>query len=105
MAASAERGSEHPFGEAIVRAAQAQKLNLSDPAGFEAITGHGVSAEVDGHNVLLGNLRLMERENVALNGLREKAEGLQNEAKTAMWVAVDGQAAAVIGIAVIIWPW
>jgi len=99
LAASAERGSEHPLGEAIVQAAQAQNLTLSDPAGFEAITGHGVSAEVNGHQVLLGNLRLMERENVALNGLREKAVGLQNEAKTAMWVAVDGQATAVIGIA------
>jgi Cu+-exporting ATPase len=99
LAASAERGSEHPLGEAIVRAAQEQGLSLSEPAGFEAITGHGVTAEVDGHQVLLGNLRLMQREKVALNGLREKAQQLQNEAKTAMWVAVDGQATAVIGIA------
>jgi Cu+-exporting ATPase len=99
LAASTERGSEHPLGEAIVRAALAQNLSLRDAAGFEAITGHGVSAEVDGHKMLLGNLRLMERENVTLNGLREQAIGLQNEAKTAMWVAVDGQAAAVIGIA------
>jgi Cu+-exporting ATPase len=99
LAASAERGSEHPLGQAIVRAAQTQNLSLSDPAGFEAITGHGVSADVNGHKVLLGNLRLMEREHVALNGLREKAVRLQDQAKTAMWVAVDGQAAAVIGIA------
>ncbi|MFC1974804.1 heavy metal translocating P-type ATPase [Chloroflexota bacterium] len=99
LAASAERGSEHPLGEAIVRAAREQGLSLSDPAGFEAITGHGIAAEVDGHQVLLGNLRLMEREKVALNGLGEKAQQLQNEAKTAMWVAVDGQATAVIGIA------
>jgi Cu+-exporting ATPase len=99
LAASAERGSEHPLGEAIVRAAQEQGLSLSDPAGFEAITGHGIAAEVDGHKVLLGNLRLMEREKVTLNGLGEKAQQLQNEAKTAMWVAVDGQATAVIGIA------
>jgi Cu+-exporting ATPase len=54
---------------------------------------------VDGHQVLLGNLRLMERENVALNGLGEKALDLQNQAKTTMWVAVDGQASAIIGIA------
>jgi P-type Cu+ transporter len=99
LAASAERGSEHPLGQAIVRAAQAQGLKLSDPAGFEAITGHGVAAQVDGRQVLLGNLRLMERENVALNGLRQKALDLQNQAKTTMWVAVDGQASALIGIA------
>ncbi len=99
LAASAERGSEHPLGEAIVRAARAQGLNLSEPASFEAITGHGIAAEVEGHKVLLGNSRLMEREKVALNGLGEKVTELQNQAKTAMWMAVDGQAAAVIGIA------
>jgi Cu+-exporting ATPase len=99
LAASAERGSEHPLGEAIVRAAQEQGLTLSEPAGFEAITGHGVAAEIEGHQILLGNLRLMEQEKIALNGLGEKATQLQNEAKTAMWLAVDGQAAAIIGIA------
>ena len=98
-AASAERGSEHPLGEAIVRAAQSRGLTLSDPHGFQAIAGHGISAQVEGHAVLLGNLRLMEREHVHLNGLTEQAEQLQNEAKTAMWLAVDGQAAAVIGVA------
>ena len=99
LAASAERGSEHPLGEAIVRAARDQGLTLSEPAGFQAIAGHGVSAQVGGYKVLLGNLRLMEREQVALNGLGEQVTELQNQAKTAMWVAVDGQAAAVIGIA------
>ena len=99
LAASVERGSEHPLGEAIVRAAQHQGLNLSEPTGFQAIAGHGVVAEVEGKKVLLGNLRLMERENVALNGLGSKVEQLQNQAKTAMWIAVDGQATGVIGIA------
>ena len=99
LAASAERGSEHPLGEAIVRAAQADGLSLSDPAGFEAIAGHGIAAEVDGRKLLLGNHRLMEREQVALNGLGETVTDLQNQAKTAMWLAVDGQAAGVIAIA------
>ncbi|RMF00361.1 MAG: copper-translocating P-type ATPase [Chloroflexi bacterium] len=99
LAASVERGSEHPLGEAVVRAAQAQGLSLSEPAAFEAIAGHGVSASVDGHAVLLGNLRLMEREHVHMNGLRETADRLQQQAQTAMWVAVDGEARAVIGIA------
>ncbi len=99
LAASAERGSEHPLGEAIVRSANEKGLLLSEPAAFEGIAGHGIRAEVDGHQVLLGNLRLMQREAVALNGLGPKAELLQNQAKTAMWLAVDGQASAVIGVA------
>ncbi len=99
LAASAERGSEHPLGEAIVQAAQVQDIPLSDPEAFEAIAGYGVAARVAGHDVLLGNLRLMECRNIALNDLEEKAEQLQNEAKTAMWVAVDGQGRAIIGIA------
>jgi Cu+-exporting ATPase len=99
IAASVERGSEHPLGEAVVRAAQAQNLPLSEPAAFEAIAGHGVSAEVNGRKVLLGNRRLMEREHVALNGMGQNVTELQNQAKTAMWMAIDGQAAAVIGIA------
>lgn len=99
LAASAEKGSEHPLGEAIVRAAEEKGLKLSQPDRFESIAGHGIVAEVNGRNVLLGNLRLMERENVHLNGLAAKATDLQNQAKTAMWLAVDGQAAALIGVA------
>lgn len=99
LAASAERGSEHPLGESIVRSARAKGLTLSEPTGFEGIAGHGIAATVDGHKVLLGNLRLMEREGVHLNGLGPKATQLQDEAKTAMWMAVDGQASALIGVA------
>ncbi|MFN8459836.1 MAG: heavy metal translocating P-type ATPase, partial [Anaerolineae bacterium] len=99
LAASAERGSEHPLGEAVVRAAQTQGLALSEPARFEAIAGHGIAAEVEGQQVLLGNARLMDSRQVILNGLSEKAQQLQQQAKTAMWVAVDGQAAGIIGIA------
>lgn len=102
LAASAERGSEHPLGEAIVRSAQEKGLALSEPAGFEGIAGHGIAAEVDGHKVLVGNLRLMQREQVHLNGLEPKAQQLQNQAKTAMWLAVDGQASAIIGVADVI---
>ena len=99
LAASAERGSEHPLGAAIVSSAQDKGLSLSEPANFEGIAGHGIAATVDGHRVLVGNLRLMERESVYLNGLGSKATRLQNEAKTAMWLAVDGQASAIIGVA------
>ncbi len=99
LAASAERGSEHPLGEAIVRAAKERGLTLAEPSGFQAIAGHGIGATVDGHALLLGNLRLMEQEKVGLNGLGPKAAQLQAEAKTVMWLAVDGQASALIGVA------
>jgi Cu+-exporting ATPase len=72
---------------------------LSEPLDFEAIAGQGVAATVDGHEIVLGNLSFMKSKSVFLNGLGEQAKQLQNEAKTAMWVAVDGRAAAVIGIA------
>jgi P-type Cu+ transporter len=99
LAASAERGSEHPLGAAIVAQAHGQGLSLADPAKFRAIAGHGIAAEVEGHQVLVGNLRLMQQEHVALNGLEPEAHELQNQAKTAMWLAVDGQASALIGVA------
>jgi Cu+-exporting ATPase len=99
LAASAERGSEHPLGEAIVRAANEQGLALSQPEAFESIAGFGIRAQVDGRDLLLGNLRLMQQQGIHLNGLEMKAQALQTEAKTAMWLAVDGQASAVIGVA------
>jgi len=104
LAASAERGSEHPLGEAIVRAARARELSLAEPDRFEAVAGHGVLAEVEGHQVALGNLKMMYRRSVHLNGLRDDAERLASEAKTVMWVAVDGQAAGVIAVADTIKP-
>jgi Cu+-exporting ATPase len=99
LAASAERGSEHPLGEAIVRAANERAIPLKEPMHFEALAGRGVRAEVDGRAVLLGNLALMNEQNVHLNGLDAEARRLQSEAKTAMWLAVDGQASGVIAVA------
>jgi len=99
LAAAAERGSEHPLGEAIVREAEMRGLALPQPEAFEAIAGHGIAATVDGQRVLVGNRRLMEREGVHLNGLGERAEALEAAARTTMWVALDGEAAALIGVA------
>jgi len=99
LAASAERGSEHPLGEAIVAAATGKGLALSEPDGFEAIAGQGVAATVDGHQVLVGSARLLESYGVALNGLDAAMTRLEGEAKTAMLVAVDGQAAGVVAVA------
>jgi Cu+-exporting ATPase len=99
MAASAEKGSEHPIGAAIVDAANAQNLTIVTPSDFQSITGHGIAATIDGHKVLLGNLRLMQKEGVHLNGLEPKVAQLQHDAKTALWLAVDGTAQAAIGVA------
>lgn len=102
LAASAERGSEHPLGEAIVRAAEAEELVLAEPQAFEGIAGHGIAATVNGRAVLVGNRRLMVREGIDTAVLDAAANGLQAQAKTAMWLAVDGTAAALIGVADVI---
>ncbi|MCP4515790.1 MAG: HAD-IC family P-type ATPase, partial [Delftia sp.] len=99
LAASAERGSEHPLGEAIVRAARERGLALAEPEGFEALAGRGIVAQVEGRQVALGNLKLMRERDILLNGLETEAERLQSEAKTAMWVALDGKAAGLIAVA------
>ncbi|HJW90372.1 MAG TPA: HAD-IC family P-type ATPase [Anaerolineales bacterium] len=99
LAASVEKGSEHPLGEAIVAEAGERGLSLSQPEGFQAEVGHGVEAQVDGQRVLVGNLSMMTSRNLVLNGLDQEVERLQSEAKTAMLVAVDGQVRGVIGVA------
>jgi P-type Cu+ transporter len=98
-AASVEKGSEHPLGEAIWAEATTRGLTLTEPAGFAAEAGHGVEAEVEGRKVAVGNLRMMEKRGYPLNGLESELERLQAEAKTAMLVAVDGQVAGIIAVA------
>ena len=99
LAASAERGSEHPLGESIVNAAKDKNLTLSDAGHFNAIPGHGIESTVDGHNVLLGNLKLMQERGILLNGLEEKAIQFSTEGKTPMFLGVDGKAGGVIAVA------
>jgi Cu+-exporting ATPase len=99
LAASVEKGSEHPLGEAIVAEAGERALILSDPEGFRAAVGHGVEAVVDGRQVLVGNLRMMTERGLTLNGLQAEVERLQREAKTAMLVGVDGQVLGVVAVA------
>ena len=99
LAASGEWGSEHPLGAAIVRAAQQAELALSDVAEFTSLTGRGVRATVDGRQLLIGNLRLMNEAGVQLNGLEAKATELESGAKTTMWLALDNRAAGLIAVA------
>ncbi len=99
LAASVEKSSEHPLALAIVEGAQARGLKLSDVQTFEAIPGHGVSATVEGRHVLIGNLKLMTREGLALGTLEEKSKALADDGKTPMYLAIDGKAAGIIAVA------
>jgi len=99
LAASAERGSEHPLGEAIVRRATERELALAPVSAFNARAGYGVEAEVEGRRVLLGNLRLMSDAGVELKEVRASAEALTEAGRTIVYVAVDGAAAGVIAVA------
>ncbi len=99
MAASAERGSEHPLGEAIVQKAKEEGLTLLDARDFQAIAGQGIEATIDSKRILLGNRKLMEERNVNLHGMAEKAEQLSYEGKTPMFLAVDGETAGMIAVA------
>lgn len=99
LAASLERGSEHPLGEAIVKGAAGRGLNLSNAENFAAIPGHGVSGRIDGHDVLLGNAKLMRDRNVAIDALGKDWERLASEGKTPMYVAVDGNPGGMVAVA------
>ncbi|RMF52424.1 MAG: copper-translocating P-type ATPase [Chloroflexota bacterium] len=99
LAASAERGSQHPLGEALVRAAEAESVPLYPPRAFESFPGQGVRAEVDGQMVSVGSQAFMQAQGIQLDGLRAEAARLQAEAKTALWLAIDGQAVALIAAA------
>ena len=99
LAASAEIGSEHPLGEAIVTGARTRGIEVADPDQFEAIPGHGIVATVGGRSVVLGNLKYMADRGVAAGGAEETLEGLASAGKTAMVLGVDGDLAGVIGVA------
>ena len=99
LAASAERGSEHPLGEAIVMEAQNRGLTLESASRFQAIPGRGISAQVNGRVVRFGNLALMEDSGVPLNGMAEQASALAAQGKTPMFLACDDQAMGLIAVA------
>jgi P-type Cu2+ transporter len=99
LAGSAERASEHPLATAIVAGAQERGLELAEPAEFEALAGLGLQAKIDGHRVLIGNRKLLERQQLATGDLADAAERLAAEGKTAIFVAVDGHAAGLVAAA------
>ena len=99
LAASAEKGSEHPLGESIVRAATERGFVLSDPDRFSAVPGHGIEAVVDDRRVVLGTLKLMADRGVSAGAAETRLEELSEQGKTAMVVAVDGELAGVVAVA------
>lgn len=99
LAAGAERGSEHPLGDAVVAAASERGLQLEDPVGFQAIEGHGIKAQVDGHAVMVGSLKMLELEGIPAASIGESVSKIQSQAKTAVIAVIDGAPAAVLGIA------
>jgi len=99
LAASVEKGSEHPLGESIWAEATTRGLVLVEPTGFKAEAGHGVQAEVEGRSVMVGNMRMFQMRGIQLGSLESEVARLQSEAKTAMLVAIDNQAAGIIAVA------
>jgi Cu+-exporting ATPase len=99
LAASLERGSEHPLAAAIVAGAQERHLSLAETRDFTSITGKGVTGCVDGRQVSLGNQALYAELGMALGDLGQQAEALRREGQTVMFVAIDGQAAGLVSVA------
>ena len=99
LIASAEQHSEHPLAQAILEAAQQEELDLLPVSYFEAIVGRGLSAQVEGKHLLVGNESLMKEKNIDSSAFQEQLLELSKEGKTAMFVAVDGQLAGIIAVA------
>ena len=99
LAASLERGSEHPLADAIVRAAKDRSLPLSEPQGFDSPVGKGVEGRVDDRAIVLGSAAFLRERGVDVSALEPEADGLRGEGATAIFLGVDGQAAAILAIA------
>ncbi len=99
FASGAEKASEHPLGEAIIRKASERKIESGGSADFQAIEGHGIEALVDGKAVLLGNRKLMDNRRIPVDTLASKAEAIAAEGKTPIYVSLDGKAAGLIAVA------
>jgi len=99
IAATAEKGSEHPLGEAIVKEADQRRLDLKKSVGFKAIPGLGIEVVIDDNITLLGNKRLMDESHVSLENLEEVSDKLAGEGKTPMFIAINGSLGGIIAVA------
>lgn len=98
-AASVEKASEHPLGEAIIQGAEEKSITLSKADKFNAVPGHGVEARVDGKEIVLGNLKMMMKKSIQYADLQQSSQQLADDGKTPMFVAVDGKAAGIVAVA------
>ena len=99
LAASAEKGSEHPLGEAIILGAEDKGLSLLQPKNFKALPGHGIEVTVDDKIMLLGNRKLMDDRNISLGSLAETSDQLASQGKTPMYIAINDKIAGIIAVA------
>ncbi len=99
LVASAEKNSEHPLGQAIVRGAQEKSLALLEAENFNSITGQGIEAQIAGISVFAGNRKMMEEKNISVKELEKDADKLAEEGKTPVFVAADGQPAGIVAVA------
>lgn len=99
VAASAEKGSEHPLGEAIVRAAREKNLEFKELEEFKAVPGHGIEVKIDRKTILIGNQKFIRENNIDLSVLKKESDRLAIEGKTPMYVAIDGILRGIIAVA------
>lgn len=99
LTASAERGSEHPLGQAIVLGAKESGLTLLEAEQFDSLTGRGIKARLEGEDILAGNRKLMDEQNISLAGMEEISDRLAEEGKTPMYVAINGELAGIVAVA------
>ena len=99
LAASAEKGSEHPLGEAIVNGAKEKKLKLKEIESFNSIPGHGIEVIIENKNILLGNKKLMVDKNIDIKSFEEKSNSLANEGKTPMYIAINKELKGIMAVA------
>lgn len=104
LAASAEKGSEHPLGEALVNGAEEKNLAFAKTEDFEAIPGHGIEVTIEGSRLLLGNKKLMDDRGISLGNLGVTSDQLAEQGKTPMYIAKDGKIAGIIAVADTIKP-
>lgn len=99
ITASAEKGSEHPLGQAIVLSAQESGLEILKTDSFNSITGRGIEAVINGRAVLAGNRKLMDEQGISLTALEAESDRLAEEGKTPMYIAIDGRLAGIVAVA------
>ncbi|MBD7913432.1 heavy metal translocating P-type ATPase [Clostridium cibarium] len=102
LAASAEKGSEHPLGEAIVKGAEEKGLKLKEIEKFNALPGHGIEVKIENKNILLGNKKLMLDKNIIIDKFNAKSDKFAEEGKTPMYIAIDGELKGIIAVADIV---